>query len=77
MTSAADQSGISSPIQGTVVAVKVQPDQPVEAGQVLCIVEAMKMENEVVAPRAGLIEAIHVSPGEAVQAGTLLASLKA
>jgi acetyl-CoA/propionyl-CoA carboxylase biotin carboxyl carrier protein len=54
---------------GTVMAVKVGPGDEVAAGQVLAIVEAMKMENEIVSPRAGIIHAVPVSPGAAVQAG--------
>ncbi len=72
---AVDPNAIASPIQGTVVSVRVQPGAPVEAGDVLFVVEAMKMENEVTAPRSGTISAVHVSNRAAVQAGEILATL--
>ena len=63
---------MTSPIQGTVVAVKVAAGQAVEAGAVLLVVEAMKMENEVTAPRAGTIAAVNASVGQSVEAGAAL-----
>ena len=60
---------VKSPMGGTVTAVKVGPGDEVVAGQVLAIVEAMKMENEIVAPRAGIVHDVPVSSGAAVQAG--------
>jgi biotin carboxyl carrier protein len=49
----------------------------VAAGQVLCIVEAMKMENEVRAPREGTIADLSVAPGEAVTLGQLICVIAA
>jgi acetyl-CoA/propionyl-CoA carboxylase biotin carboxyl carrier protein len=66
--------GVVSPIQGRVVAVRVEPGQQVEAGQVLFVVEAMKMENEIAAPHAGLIAEVRASAGGTVEAGGLLAT---
>ena len=51
--SAAD--GVVSPIQGAILAVRATPGQVVEAGQVLFIIEAIKMENEITAPHAGQV----------------------
>jgi acetyl-CoA/propionyl-CoA carboxylase biotin carboxyl carrier protein len=56
-------------MQGTVLDVKVAEGDRVEAGQVLCIVEAMKMENEVTAHRAGTIAQLAVVTGQPVTTG--------
>lgn len=64
-----------SPLPGTVLDILAQEGQSVAAGEVVMILEAMKMENEIVAPGAGTISAIHVKKGENVQAGDLLFTL--
>ncbi len=76
-THAPDPNAVISPIQGTILAIRVQPGATVEAGQVLFVVEAMKMENEITAPRAGVVSEILVSERAAVQAGQKLATLGA
>jgi len=58
---------------GKVVAVLVEVGATVEPGQGLLVIEAMKMENEVPAPRAGTVKELRVQPGQAVEAGELLA----
>jgi acetyl-CoA/propionyl-CoA carboxylase biotin carboxyl carrier protein len=63
---------VASPMHGTVVAVHVTDGQPVEQDEVLFVVEAMKMENEILAPRGGVVRAVSVAAGEAVSAGKLL-----
>jgi len=63
---------VVSPMQGTVLAVEVADGDEVEAGQVLCIVEAMKMENEVHAHRAGRITELSVTPGQQVTTGQVI-----
>src|SRR5262249_17649400 len=68
---------VVSPMQGTVLAVRVADGEVVEAGQVLCIVEAMKMENEVRAPRDGTIADLSVAPGQAVTLGELICVISA
>jgi acetyl-CoA/propionyl-CoA carboxylase biotin carboxyl carrier protein len=60
---------VVSPMQGTVLSVKVAEGDVVEAGQVLCIVEAMKMENEVTAHRAGTVSGLAVTAGQPITTG--------
>jgi acetyl-CoA/propionyl-CoA carboxylase, biotin carboxylase, biotin carboxyl carrier protein len=60
---------VVSPMQGTVLDVKVADGDEVAAGDVICIVEAMKMENEVTAHWAGTVRSVAVSPGTPVTAG--------
>ena len=68
----AAKDAVVSPMQGTVLAVEVEDGQEVEAGQVLCIVEAMKMENEVHAHRAGRVSELSVAPGQPVKTGQVI-----
>jgi acetyl-CoA/propionyl-CoA carboxylase biotin carboxyl carrier protein len=72
---AAAEGAIVSPMQGTVLALEVAEGDRVEAGQVVAVVEAMKMENEVTALHAGTVAAVHVAAGQAVQAGQALVEL--
>ncbi|HMI28125.1 MAG TPA: biotin/lipoyl-containing protein, partial [Gaiellaceae bacterium] len=69
---AAGKDAIVSPMQGTVLAVEVADGDEVEAGQVVCIVEAMKMENEVHAHRAGRVSELSVAPGQPVKTGQVI-----
>jgi acetyl-CoA/propionyl-CoA carboxylase biotin carboxyl carrier protein len=64
---------VHSPMQGTVLSVAVEAGQEVAAGDVICIVEAMKMENEVTAHTAGTISAVNVEAGQAVAADEVIA----
>jgi acetyl-CoA/propionyl-CoA carboxylase biotin carboxyl carrier protein len=66
---AATGNTLESPIQGTVIRLDVTKGQEVAAGDLLCVVEAMKMENEVVAHKAGTITSLHVAKGAMVQIG--------
>jgi acetyl-CoA/propionyl-CoA carboxylase biotin carboxyl carrier protein len=68
----AGKDAVVSPMQGTVLAVEVEEGQEVEAGQVLCIVEAMKMENEVHAHRAGRVTELSVAAGQPVKTGQVI-----
>jgi acetyl-CoA/propionyl-CoA carboxylase biotin carboxyl carrier protein len=63
------KDAIVTPMQGTVLAVEVADGDEVEAGQVICVVEAMKMENEITAHRAGVVTELGVEPGQAVTSG--------
>ena len=66
-------ASLNAPMAGTILDVKVSVGQNVQAGQVVCILEAMKLENEVVAPCAGVVKSIAVSKGQAVQLDELIA----
>jgi acetyl-CoA/propionyl-CoA carboxylase biotin carboxyl carrier protein len=65
-------SAVVSPMQGTVLKLEVADGDAVEAGQVLCVVEAMKMENEIVAPWSGTVSGLAVAVGEQIAAGQLV-----
>jgi acetyl-CoA/propionyl-CoA carboxylase, biotin carboxylase, biotin carboxyl carrier protein len=65
-----------SPLQGTVLKVQVKKGQEVEAGAVVCVIEAMKMENEITAPVAGKVEELNVSEGAAIATGDPIALIK-
>lgn len=63
---------VASPLPGNVLAVKVSVGDAVKAGQVLMLIEAMKMENEVVAPADGVVKQIVVNKGATVATGDTL-----
>lgn len=65
-----------SPIQGTVLSVAVEPGQIVAAGDLVCVVEAMKMENEMTAHRDGVISNLAVEAGGTVQIGGVIATIE-
>jgi acetyl-CoA/propionyl-CoA carboxylase biotin carboxyl carrier protein len=64
---------LTSPLQGTVLKVPVTPGTSVEAGALICVIEAMKMENEITAHKAGTITELPVTVGVAVASGDVLA----
>ena len=61
-----------APMPGTIVRVNVTQGQAVNAGDVLCVLEAMKMENDITAPKAGTISQVVVSKGSSVSSGDVL-----
>jgi len=67
---------LKAPMPGLVVAVPVTEGQAVEKGQVLAVLESMKMQNELKAPREGVVERIRVKPGESVEQKQTLLSLQ-
>jgi acetyl-CoA/propionyl-CoA carboxylase biotin carboxyl carrier protein len=68
----AGEEDVVSPMQGTVLAVEVADGDEVTAGSVICVVEAMKMENEITAHRNGRVSRLSVKPGEAVTTGQVI-----
>ncbi len=75
-TAPAGGETVQSPMPGTILDVKVSVGDTVSEGQVLMILEAMKMENEIMAPVSGTIAAINVNKGAAVSSGDVLCSIK-
>lgn len=71
----AGASEVVSPMPGTIVSVKVNAGDAVKAGDILCVLEAMKMENEIVAPDDGTVAAVHVKQGDMVETNAKLISL--
>jgi acetyl-CoA/propionyl-CoA carboxylase biotin carboxyl carrier protein len=69
---AAAKEAVISPMQGTVLAVEVAEGDEVRAGQVICVVEAMKMENEITAHRQGVVGELSVTPGASVKTGQVI-----
>jgi acetyl-CoA/propionyl-CoA carboxylase biotin carboxyl carrier protein len=65
-----------SPLQGTVLRVAVKKGQEVDSGAVICVIEAMKMENEITAHRAGKVEELNVAEGGSVGTGDTIAVIK-
>ena len=63
---------VASPMQGTVLSVAVEPGAPIEAGALVCVVEAMKMENELVAHRDGIVADVRVVAGQQVAQGDVV-----
>ncbi len=78
---ASGQSGvadgvITAPMQGTIVKVHVRAGETVHVGDPICVLEAMKMENEVVSPAAGDVVDLRVEPGDTVASGQVIAIIK-
>lgn len=63
---------IKPPMPGKVVEVRVKEGQAVAEGDVLCVLEAMKMQNDLKSPMAGVVRKVHVSDGSNVEAATVL-----
>ena len=66
---------ISVPMPGTILSVKVKAGDTVKKGQVLAILEAMKMENEIMAPADGTVTSVSVAEGAAVKTGDVLCTI--
>ena len=73
---AASDGVIVSPMQGTIVKVSVRAGEAVKAGQPICVLEAMKMENEVTSPADGEVVDLRVEPGDTVASGQVIAIVK-
>ncbi|HEX7058318.1 MAG TPA: acetyl-CoA carboxylase biotin carboxylase subunit [Solirubrobacterales bacterium] len=73
---AASTESLPSPLQGTVLKVAVEQGTGVEEGDLICVIEAMKMENEITAHRSGKVTTLNVSEGAAVSSGDILAVIE-
>ncbi len=67
---------LAAPMQGTIVKVLVETGEQVNAGDVICVLEAMKMENSILAHADGTVEELNVSPGQSVETGAVIAVIR-
>lgn len=72
---AAGSISVDAPMPGNILDIKVSNGAAVKAGQVLCVLEAMKMENDIVAPQDGTVASINVNKGDTVEAGQTIITL--
>ena len=72
---AAGATQVTSPMPGTILDVKVSVGQSVKKGDIICVLEAMKMENDIPAPADGVIASVNVQKGASVAANDVLATL--
>jgi biotin carboxyl carrier protein len=74
--SVAGEGAVTAIMPGKLIRVLVAEGDQVAEGDVICILEAMKMENELKAPKAGMIKTLHVQPGQDVEMGSVLAEIE-
>jgi acetyl-CoA/propionyl-CoA carboxylase, biotin carboxylase, biotin carboxyl carrier protein len=72
----ASSESLASPLQGTVLKVAVEQGAEVSEGDLICVIEAMKMENEIAAHRSGKVTSLNVAEGAAVSSGDVLAVIE-
>jgi biotin carboxyl carrier protein len=70
------QEKVDFPITGKITSVNVKVGDEVQEGDILCLIESMKMENPILAPVAGTITEISISVGDAVETGALVAIIE-
>ncbi len=68
-------SKVNAPMPGKILSIKAEAGQAVKKGQVILILEAMKMENEIVAPQDGTLASINVAVGDMIESGAVLVTL--
>ncbi len=74
--SAAGAGAVTAIMPGKIIRILVKEGDTVAAGDVVCLLEAMKMENELKAPQAGVVKVLHVQPGQDVERGAVLAEIE-
>ncbi len=72
----AGTDSVKAPMPGNILSVNVQPGASVKKGDVLFILEAMKMENEIMAPRDGVVASVDTQKGSSVETGAVLCTLR-
>jgi acetyl-CoA/propionyl-CoA carboxylase biotin carboxyl carrier protein len=72
----ASSEALPSPLQGTVLRVAVEKGQQIEEGALICVIEAMKMENEITAHRSGELAELNVAEGGSVSSGDVIAVIR-
>lgn len=70
------EGAVAAPMAGKIVSIKVKKGDTVKAGKVLCVLEAMKMENEIASTKTGIVEEVKVQEGKAVNEGDILMIVK-
>ena len=70
------QEIVEVPITGKITSVEVKEGDDVQEGDIICLIESMKMENPILAPVAGKITGIKVSAGQVVETGNLIATIE-
>jgi acetyl-CoA/propionyl-CoA carboxylase biotin carboxyl carrier protein len=75
-SAAVSGDAVTAPMQGTIVKIAVEDGQSVEAGDLIVVLEAMKMENPVTAHKAGTVTGLNVGQGETVTQGTPICDIK-
>lgn len=74
-TGAAGSIAVKAPLQGTIMKVMVKPGDSVKRGTPVCVIEALKMENDVVAPEDGVVASVNVGSGDSVKTDEVLLTL--
>ena len=75
VTSGADSKTVASPLPGVIVSVNVRPGDKVKAGQVVAVLEAMKMENEIQSEYDGVVTAVNVGQGDSILEGSPIVTI--
>ena len=70
------QENVDVPIPGKIISVNVSQGGEIKEGDIICMLESMKMENPIIAPCNGTITKLEVSPGQVVEAGQLICTIE-
>ena len=71
-----DEGAVTAIMPGKIIRLLIATGDQVAEGDVVCILEAMKMENELKAPKAGTVKALHVQPGQDIEMGAVIAEIE-